>query len=734
MDKQNRLTRRSSVRKSRRPSGGASGIGIIAEGNSNSDSINNSTMSLEASRSSLERSWNVGSRNGSNSRASSGRDENGDSNGGSSDLLKIKATSLRPSYSVSSHLGGRRTSEPTSVLHTIEANAHQRAKTISVIPEVKESTEKKGGIVEAIKQQQQSRKSFEDEILENLKNTDAFQLLLASSRSPSTNDLPDKPAVHRGGKVAELVGRLNLNADQLQQHGSHFSRRRGDSITRADGFRIEETSADYFSEPTASTVDQLSSSGSSGSWDRDYGSKNVAAELRETFLNLVKSNYHEYVMEHVDVLSLYYREHFFQRDHNNYIGIMEVIGPVVISVAREPVDDGDNRFRIIIRQKDSIDQRMDILESSIKNQVKPKGKLSRKSVLQYVSPSINITKLVKVKTTRIEKDILKLDELRLCYQYKIGLLYCKAGQTTEEEYFGNEHGSPAFTKFMEVLGDTVELDGFQGFAAGLDTKNGNTTGKYGLNTRYGIYEITFHVSTFLPFIKEDPQQIQRKRHIGNDIVCIVFMDGKGTFDPTAIKSHFLHSYIVVSEHGTNSNGEISYKVSTASIADVPMYGPGLPEPPVFTDRTELRNFLFAKAINGENACYRAPRFSKLSSRTRHALIDDIVNTYLKSNGTAPEGSDNNEDGAEEEGGLTKGKYKSDFNMFKRARRRSSLKSADEIDRTSKASSQLKMKAQNFLASIRKKSVGSESSTDLSNSELDIARNLSTSMGQLPKNN
>jgi len=35
-------------------------------------------------------------------------------------------------------------------------------------------------------------------------------------------------------------------------------------------------------------------------------------------------------------------------------------------------------------------------------------------------------------------------------------------------------------------------------------------------------EIMFHVSTLLPYSSGDNQQVQRKRHIGNDIVAIVF--------------------------------------------------------------------------------------------------------------------------------------------------------------------------------------------------------------------
>ena len=63
-------------------------------------------------------------------------------------------------------------------------------------------------------------------------------------------------------------------------------------------------------------------------------------------------------------------------------------------------------------------------------------------------------------------------------------------------------------------------------------------------------------------------QLQRKRHIGNDIVCVVFMESETTpFSPTCIKSHFLHTFIVVrllgsGGHNTIPSGKMSkYQVS-----------------------------------------------------------------------------------------------------------------------------------------------------------------------------
>lgn len=44
----------------------------------------------------------------------------------------------------------------------------------------------------------------------------------------------------------------------------------------------------------------------------------------------------------------------------------------------------------------------------------------------------------------------------------------------------------------------------------------------------------------------DNLQLQRKRHIGNDIVCVVFLEADDTrFSPACIKSHFLHTFILV---------------------------------------------------------------------------------------------------------------------------------------------------------------------------------------------
>ena len=49
----------------------------------------------------------------------------------------------------------------------------------------------------------------------------------------------------------------------------------------------------------------------------------------------------------------------------------------------------------------------------------------------------------------------------------------------------------------------------------------------------------FHVSTLLPYSETDSQQLQRKRHIGNDIVSLIFLEDNFQFNPAVISSRFM---------------------------------------------------------------------------------------------------------------------------------------------------------------------------------------------------
>jgi hypothetical protein len=97
-------------------------------------------------------------------------------------------------------------------------------------------------------------------------------------------------------------------------------------------------------------------------------------------------------------------------------------------------------------------------------------------------------------------------------------------------------------------------------------------------------------------------------------------------------------------------------VGVVANEDVPSFGPALPDPPVFTNLEVLREFLMAKSefdlglistqarweahtpfslhfsvINGENAAYKAPKFSKPHQRARQSMLENIVREHLSRN-------------------------------------------------------------------------------------------------------
>lgn len=79
-------------------------------------------------------------------------------------------------------------------------------------------------------------------------------------------------------------------------------------------------------------------------------------------------------------------------------------------------------------------------------------------------------------------------------------------------------------------------------------------------------------------------QLQRKRHIGNDIVAVVFQDENTPFVPDMIASNFLHAFVVVQlEHGS-TQGTL-YKVPPpASVSPSPGVLRGALSPPVLPTR------------------------------------------------------------------------------------------------------------------------------------------------------
>lgn len=165
-------------------------------------------------------------------------------------------------------------------------------------------------------------------------------------------------------------------------------------------------------------------------------------------------------------------------------------------------------------------------------------------MLEYVAPELTLSAF-KLGVANADEQLLKLDEQGLTRNYKVGVLYCKAAQSTEEDMYNNQYSSKNLDDFLQLIGDRVRLKGFDKYRAGLDNKT-DTTGQYSIYSTYADCEIMFHVSTLLPFTPNNRQQLLRKRHIGNDIVTIIFQESEALpFTPATMRSHFQHVFIII---------------------------------------------------------------------------------------------------------------------------------------------------------------------------------------------
>uniref|UniRef100_A0A2R8MKR6 RAP1 GTPase activating protein 2 n=1 Tax=Callithrix jacchus TaxID=9483 RepID=A0A2R8MKR6_CALJA len=308
-----------------------------------------------------------------------------------------------------------------------------------------------------------------------------------------------------------------------------------------------------------------------------------------------------------------YRRHFLGKDHLNFYCTGSSLGNLILSVKCEEAE-GIEYLRIILRSKlKTVHERIPLVGLSKLPSVPQIAKA-------FCDDAVGL-KFNPVLYPKASQMIVSYDEHDVNNTFKFGVIYQKARQTLEEELFGNNEESPAFKEFLDLLGDTIMLQDFKGFRGGLDVTHGQT-GVESVYTTFRDREIMFHVSTKLPFTEGDAQQLQRKRHIGNDIVAIIFQEENTPFVPDMIASNFLHAYIVVQVEAPGTETP-SYKVSVTAREDVPTFGPPLPSPPVFQKGAEFREFLLTKLTNAENACCKSDKFAKLEDRTRAALLDNL---------------------------------------------------------------------------------------------------------------
>lgn len=317
----------------------------------------------------------------------------------------------------------------------------------------------------------------------------------------------------------------------------------------------------------------------------------------------------------------WYIDYFVGRRHSTVGCIETPIGPIVISILR---DHERPTFLTLIRTEEG--ETFSLVPFSKFDA--PVEKITLRTMIKTVCPAVSdYSKKFKVfGGPDFEKAMIKYEFEQTAKRFKFGVLLVKEKQHREEEIFENHESTEDFEDFLGLIGEKVRLQGFMNFAGGLDVKN-DSTGQFSVFSVWHDNEIMFHVSTLLPYVEGDGQQLERKRHIGNDIVVIVFLEPGATFKPSCISSNFLHVILAIQPTARGPDGKADlFKLFVARKNDMQHFGPAIPEPKLLT-RDRLRDYLLAKSVNAELASYRGPRLFGRLKNTRRMILKSILQDH-----------------------------------------------------------------------------------------------------------
>ncbi|XP_045397114.1 tuberin isoform X1 [Lemur catta] len=146
-----------------------------------------------------------------------------------------------------------------------------------------------------------------------------------------------------------------------------------------------------------------------------------------------------------------------------------------------------------------------------------------------------------------ERSVQLLDQIPSYDTHKLAVLYVGEGQSNSElAILSNEHGSYRYTEFLTGLGKLIELKDCQPdkvYLGGLDVCGED--GQFTYCWHDDIMQAVFHIATLMPTKDVDKHRCDKKRHLGNDFVSIVYNDSGEDFKLGTIKGQFNFVHVII---------------------------------------------------------------------------------------------------------------------------------------------------------------------------------------------
>jgi len=232
-------------------------------------------------------------------------------------------------------------------------------------------------------------------------------------------------------------------------------------------------------------------------------------------------------------------------------------------------------------------------------------------VIQAIMSEKNSKSVQYVDNPQMSYDLLDVEKNhpQMRTTLKIGIIYCKKGQSDPQEMFQNGRNgdvcSDSFWEFLKLLGKEIELSDWTGYRGdfGADV-HGKTFFQNWKNV-----QIMYHVAPMM-----DGES--HRRLIGNDVAIIFFLE-KGKFSLSNISSLGTVPQIFSVVKPTKTG---KYKIASFCNINIKPYFPAMPsfqiDPPV------LKELLLTKLYNGVMMTTYCPPLARFFffAKKKHARI------------------------------------------------------------------------------------------------------------------
>lgn len=174
--------------------------------------------------------------------------------------------------------------------------------------------------------------------------------------------------------------------------------------------------------------------------------------------------------------------------------------------------------------------------------------------------------------SELERVLRCVDRIPPLETHKIALLYAGGRGVDEASVLNNAVGSDGYVRLQRSLGKLVPLADLGLFSGGLDTASG-ADGEFALVWTSGGTMVLFHTPTLMP-----EGLFNRKRHVGNDFVHVVFVEDGVEYDCDTISGAFGLVTVIVTPFAGTEDCKVEVQLRKPANTPAPASAPPTDDP------------------------------------------------------------------------------------------------------------------------------------------------------------